>query len=471
MPEEAVRSLFLSLDKDGSGTITLEELVDAAREGRLGIINTEGPCKELLKGMDKDSSSGIDFDEFASYVRERETFLAGLFAQIDALGEEDGHITTSELRAYLVKILNRPVPEAEAQALLECLDTDKSGTVEFAELIRGTLLTAGDAVDVFQIWSHDPEHFYLSSAKSPSPTPPLVTVLAGLISGAITASCVQPLDVLKTRLQVQRSGSAKDSGGIIGGLRRIVKNEGVHGLYKGLSPSLIALLPNWAVYFTSYDLLKSYLRQRPGGPSAPATPVIHMSAAAGAGIATILVTNPLWVVKTRIQTQDLPAMKEKLTRRPYSGAFNALYRIAAEEGAAGMYSGLIPSLAGVCHVAIQFPLYEHCKAQLAASKEKSIDELQALDLVLASGFSKMVASSVTYPHEVVRSQMHISGTASLSGCTNAIRSVWLEDGVKGFYRGWLTNLCRTTPAAALTFTSFELVSRALKEVLVAQPPP
>jgi hypothetical protein len=45
------------------------------------------------------------------------------------------------------------------------------------------------------------------------------------------------------------------------------------------------------------------------------------------------------------------------------------------------------------------------------------------------------------------------------------RTIWLEDGIKGFYRGCATNLLRTTPAAALTFTSFELIARALRSLL------
>lgn len=116
----------------------------------------------------------------------------------------------------------------------------------------------------------------------------------------MTAVFVCPLDVLKTRLQVQ-TRSATRGFSILGGLKNIVVSEGYRGLYRGLSPTLWALLPNWAVYFTVYDRFKhAVARSYPGLQNHPG---VHMLAACGAGVATVAVTNPLWVVKTRLQTQ------------------------------------------------------------------------------------------------------------------------------------------------------------------------
>jgi solute carrier family 25 folate transporter 32 len=244
-----------------------------------------------------------------------------------------------------------------------------------------------------------------------------------------------------------------------------LRDEGVRGLYRGLTPSLFALLPNWAVYFTTYERLKVAIA-RHVRPEYAGSPGVHMAAAAGAGAATMLITNPLWVVKTRLQTQNM-GIKMGRGSNPalYRGTADALIRIAREEGIAGLYSGLGPSLLGVMHVVIQFPMYEAIKQRLsrrAGHGPEDHHRLTMLELVTASAASKMVASTATYPHEVVRSRMHVAGTGAFSGLLNTCRQVYIEDGIRGFYHGCLTNLIRTTPAAAVTFTSFELLNRRLR---------
>ena len=67
----------------------------------------------------------------------------------------------------------------------------------------------------------------------------------------------------------------------------------MRGLYRGLTPTLVALLPNWAVYFSAYERLKVAIGARVA-PEWSQSPAVHMAAAAGAGAATMMITNPLW---------------------------------------------------------------------------------------------------------------------------------------------------------------------------------
>lgn len=301
--------------------------------------------------------------------------------------------------------------------------------------------------------------------------PQVSHALAGSGAGAIAATIVCPLDVLKTRLQVSTllvGGDAYAS--TLQSLSAIARTEGLVGLYRGLTPTIVALLPNWAVYFTVYEGLKEFMEPAPGaqtrGSSWSSPHLRHMVSAAGAGVATVLVTNPLWVVKTRLQVQHSEALRASMpTRVPYSGAFSALRRVAAEEGARGLYSGLAPSLAGISHVVIQFPVYEQLKLELASRRGKDTTDLTPTELVVASAVAKMVASSVTYPHEVIRSHMHVQGLGPFEGLFGLIGRIYKDGGGwRAFYRGVGTNLVRTTPAAAITFTSYELISRQLRDI-------
>uniref|UniRef100_K3XMC6 Mitochondrial carrier protein n=1 Tax=Setaria italica TaxID=4555 RepID=K3XMC6_SETIT len=132
--------------------------------------------------------------------------------------------------------------------------------------------------------------------------------VAGGSAGVISATVLCPLDVIKTRLQVYglpsnfSSGAAPPGRVIISGFQQILKNEGLPGLYRGLSPTIVALFPTWAVTFSVYNHVKGLLHSEDGNNSELSVQA-NVLAASCAGIATATATNPLWVVKTRLQVR------------------------------------------------------------------------------------------------------------------------------------------------------------------------
>jgi len=293
---------------------------------------------------------------------------------------------------------------------------------------------------------------------------------AGMVSSVITC----PLDVVKTKLQAQggllHSSQAVDSyEGLIGSMRIIWREEGFRGLYRGLGPTIIGYLPTWAIYFTVYDAAKAKLAG--SRPNHQEDAVAHVLAAMTAGATSTIATNPLWLIKTRFMTQRV--IRDPQSER-YRHTFDAFRRIYAKEGLRGFYRGLVPSLFGVTHVAIQFPLYEQIKLYY---KDESVD-LPSSQILIASATSKMLASLLTYPHEVIRTRLQVhalkpaTSTSSLSQASKASKLIYPKtrdvfriivqnEGLAGLYHGMGVNLIRTVPSSALTILTYELLMRHL----------
>lgn len=233
---------------------------------------------------------------------------------------------------------------------------------------------------------------------------PICGAGAGLASGIVTC----PLDVIKTKLQAQGGFATKAKGqapsasrmyrGMIGTGSVIWKEEGVRGMYRGLGPMLMGYLPTWAVYLTVYENTRDFYFDASGSWW-----VARCYSSLTAGACSTVLTNPIWVIKTRLMSQSTRGTTDGM-RAPwhYTSTLDAARKMYKAEGIRSFYSGLTPALLGLTHVAVQFPLYEWFKMKFTGygmGEHPKDGNSHFVGISAATFLSKVCASTATYPHE------------------------------------------------------------------------
>ncbi|KAF9963481.1 hypothetical protein BGZ65_003035 [Modicella reniformis] len=301
-----------------------------------------------------------------------------------------------------------------------------------------------------------------------------VHFLAGGTGGMAGALVTSPLDVVKTRLQVCGHGDRVDGGvySVLGHIKdtclllgHMYTNEGPRALYKGLGPNLVGVIPARAINFATYgNGKKLYTELNNGVESTP----VHLASAITAGIVTATATNPIWLVKTRMQLQVKGV-------RQYKNSLDCVFKILRSDGIRGMYRGLSASYLGVAEGTIQWVIYEQLKKAFAERRAtaglngdvskrivlggKGIEEW--IDYLGAAGAAKFIASAITYPHEVLRTRMRQipKGNEALkyTGLKKTFQLVLKEEGVAALYGGLTAHMLRVVPNAAIMFFCYEAI--------------
>jgi Mitochondrial carrier protein len=137
-----------------------------------------------------------------------------------------------------------------------------------------------------------------------------------------TLTC--PIEVVKTQLQSSNGGPTNPF--VIA--KEIARKEGAKGFFRGLSPTLIGIIPSRASYFWAYEKTKQVLTPRFGD-----TTVTHIFAGLAAGATGNTITNPIWMVKTRMQLLANAASGQVA----YTGYRHAIQSIYKEAGIKGFY--------------------------------------------------------------------------------------------------------------------------------------
>jgi len=287
--------------------------------------------------------------------------------------------------------------------------------------------------------------------------------LAGLAAGATTVAFLHPLDVVKTRLQVQDgSGPSPATRGMLDMARTMWATGGVRSLYAGLWPSMVGAGTAWGAYFYLYSLSK----RRRSSDERPLSDTDNLLSATEAGVAVSVLTNPIWVVKTRLQLQDKGSSYQKAGASPlYKGTLDCIKRIIRDEGVAGLYKGLLPSIFLVSHGAIQLTVYEKLKHIGPPAGESTPKQAMIItEAGMRGAFSKAAATIVTYPSQVMRARLQQRMDTRDLKYTSLVNTFLLtirREGIKGLYKGLVPNLLRVMPQSGVTFAVYEAVLQAL----------
>ncbi len=245
--------------------------------------------------------------------------------------------------------------------------------------------------------------------------------------------------------------------GTLAAVHQIYAVEGLSALWKGVGATVVGVMPSRAIYFSTYAKTKHFLVDLNEGREGA---LLHLASAASAGIATATATNPIWLIKTRMQLQQT----NTASPLKYRSSLDCLSRVVREEGVRGLYKGLSASYLGVAEGTIQWVLYERLKKSLPKSSDGATTAWGTY--FAAAAGSKLFAATLTYPHEVLRTRLREQGasaTPKYRGLLHAVRLIVKEEGMVALYGGMTAHMMRVVPNSAIMFFCYEFLTHLYME--------
>lgn len=179
-----------------------------------------------------------------------------------------------------------------------------------------------------------------------------------------------------------------------------------------------------------------------------------MAAGALAGSATVMLTNPIWVINTRMTAREneasesLPTKEgEKPKKAKAPGTIPTLMKIIREDGFLRLFAGVLPALVLVINPILQYTIFEQLKQALEKRRK-----IGPTDSFLLGALGKLAATSITYPYITVKSRAHVAAKDSKSeGMIGALKKIYREEGVGGLYGGIGPKVTQSVLTAAFLF--------------------
>ncbi|CAH0625250.1 unnamed protein product [Chrysodeixis includens] len=284
---------------------------------------------------------------------------------------------------------------------------------------------------------------------------------AGGSAGFVEVCIMHPLDLVKTRLQLQQTrvavGSHSDPHyytGLVDCMKKMYRYEGVTSFWKGIVPPILAETPKRAVKFATFEQYKKLFTF-----GETATPLTFSLAGLAAGLTEGLLINPFEVVKVTLQSN-----KELAKQMPSTWAVTSQIVRDNGMGSKGLFKGLTATFGrnGVFNM-VYFGFYHSVKNIVPESKDPILEFSRKFAIGFASG---ILGSLANIPFDVAKSRIQgpqpTPGIVKYSSTSGTILLVYREEGFRALYKGLLPKVLRLGPGGAIMLVLYDYVFNLLK---------
>jgi solute carrier family 25 protein 16 len=317
--------------------------------------------------------------------------------------------------------------------------------------------------------------------------------IAGGLAGCAAKTVVGPLDRVKILFQASNPQFAKYTGswfGVFAAMKDINKNDGLRGLFRGHSATLLRVFPYAGVKFLAYEQIRHVII-----PSkASETHIRRFISGSSAGVTSVFLTYPLEIIRVRLAFETKKDSRSSLARicrqiynerapprpvlstsGPVAAASTAVEAVTMKSGISNFYRGFSPTLLGMIpYAGMSFLTHDAVgdllrsevlaphtvlkAASVADEKANRRSQLTAPAELTAGAIAGLVSQSASYPLEVIRRRMQVGGAVGdgrRMRIMETARQIYLERGLKGFFIGLTIGYIKVVPMAATSFFVYE----------------
>jgi len=287
-------------------------------------------------------------------------------------------------------------------------------------------------------------------------------LIAGGSAGCVEVSLMHPLDLVKTRFQLQTAtppaGNQAHYTGVVDCMRKMYRTEGVLSFWKGILPPILVETPKRAWKFLTFEQFKTLFKFN--GKDAPPTPLTYSLAGLGSGVTEAILVNPFEVVKVKMQScrahqshsPSTTAVAKQIIRT--EGLFRGILckGLTATMGRNGFFNMWY------------FGFYNSVKDVVPSPQDPTLDLLRRLTIGFFAG---TFASMFNIPFDVAKSRIQgpqpTPGTVKYRTTVKTILLVYREEGLLALYKGIVPKIMRLGPGGAIMMIVYENVYGFLKQ--------